>query len=825
MQSAEDETKSTDDEAPKPVQGAEQEEPGDAAEPERSPAQQPPGEPESPDSGPRELDVLIIPVRNMILFPGVALPLMIGRERSIAAVQAAVNEPQPVGLLLQRDEQEDMPGPEDLYTVGTLSEIIRYWTAPDGRHQAICQGNSRFRILRFNDKGPLLSARVEVIQPEEPRGRAIEARTVALKTRAREVFSLSPGVPEDLTQQIADEIESPAMLADIVATFMDVPAVEKQEVLETFDLKQRLDKLNEAMGELAEVYKLSAKIRQDTKGSLDKAQQEYYLREQLRAIQRELGEGDEKATEIAELREQVNALELAPEVEKEVNKELRRLERTPEQAAEYSMLRTYLEIFVELPWNHSTSDILDLKRAERVLDEDHYGLEEIKKRILEFLAVRKLNPKGQGPALCFVGPPGVGKTSLGKSIARALGREFVRVSLGGVHDEAEVRGHRRTYIGAMPGNVVSGIRKAGARNPVFMLDEMDKLGAGLHGDPSAALLEVLDPAQNHTFRDNYLGVPFDLSDVMFIATANSLDAIPGPLRDRLEVIGLPGYTEREKVQIARRYLVKRRLAATGLKSTQCRILQSALQEIIRHHTREAGVRGLERKIGAVCRHAATLFARNRRKPLRVDDKALTKILGPRRFEREAVQRTAIPGVATGLAWTPVGGEILFIEATAMPGRGQLILTGQLGNVMKESARGALSLLKSRLDEYGLEASTFEGKDLHVHVPAGAVPKDGPSAGVAMFLALVSLFQDRCVRNDVAMTGEISLRGVVLPVGGIKEKVLGAAAAGVRTVLLPAANKKDLPDVPEEARKKLRFVWLNTVEDATRHGLCRPGSRS
>jgi len=777
-------------------------------------------EPDLPD----ELELLIIPVRNMILFPGVVLPLMVGRERSITAIQAAVEGQLPVGLLLQRDEEQETPGPADLYTVGTLAEVVRYWTAPDGRHQAICQGNNLFEVIEYLDTPPLLRARVRIVPNDEPSGRAIEARFVALKQRATEMLHLAPGAPEDMAQAVQG-IESPSMLANMVATFMDVPAVEKQEVLETFDLKKRLDGLNQKLGELMEVLKLSAKIRQETKGSLDKAQREYYLREQLRAIQKELGEGDEKATEVADLREKMTTLELPEEVEREVQKELRRLERTPEQAAEYSMLRTYLDIFSELPWNTSTLDSFDLGRAERVLDEDHYGLENVKQRIIEFLAVRKLNPEGHGPALCFVGPPGVGKTSLGQSIARALERQFVRVSLGGVHDEAEIRGHRRTYVGAMPGSIITGLRKAHSSNPVFMLDEMDKLGAGIHGDPSAALLEVLDPAQNHTFQDNYLGVPFDLSDVMFIATANTLEGVPGPLRDRLEVIELAGYTEQEKVQIARRYLVRRQLAAAGLRTSQCRILQSALTELIRYYTREAGVRNLEREIGALCRHAATLFARRRRKPLRIDGKAVNRILGPRNFERETVMRTSIPGVATGLAWTPSGGEILFIEAAAMPGNGQLILTGQLGDVMKESARGAFTLLKSRCAEYEVPPERFEDLDLHIHVPAGAVPKDGPSAGVAMFVALVSLFQEQHVKGDVAMSGEISLRGVVLPVGGVKEKVLAAAAAGIRTILLPRGNKKDLSEIPEDTRKKLRFVWLNTVADAVSHAIARTARKA
>ncbi|MCP3914011.1 MAG: endopeptidase La [bacterium] len=748
----------------------------------------------------------------MILFPGVVLPLMVGRERSIGAIQAAVEEGQQVGLLLQRDEQQEEPGPDELHEVGTVAEIVRYWTAQDGRHQAICQGVQRFRVLEYTQREPFLVARIELIEQHEPRSRAIEARFVALKQRAGEVLALSPGAPEDLAQAV-QAIDSPSMLADMVATFMDVPAVEKQEVLETIDLKERLDRLNTMLGELSEVLKLSHKIRQDTKGALDQAQREYYLREQLHAIQRELGEGDEKAEELRELAAAIDALDLPPEADNEARKELRRLERMPEQAAEYSMLRTYLEVFTELPWNAETPDRLDLARAERILDEDHYGLEKVKKRILEFLAVRKLNPDGRGPTLCLIGPPGVGKTSLGRSIARAMGRKFVRISLGGIHDEAEIRGHRRTYIGAMPGRILTGLRKAGSKNPVFMLDEMDKLGRGLHGDPSAAMLEVLDPAQNDSFQDSYLGVPFNLRHTLFVATANVLEGIPGPLRDRLEVIHLPGYTEEEKLQIARRYLVQRQLEACGLKAAQCRIDVAALREIIRNYTREAGVRNLEREIGAVCRSVATLFARRRRKPVRITPAKIHEILGPPRFDREAAMRMTTPGVATGLAWTPVGGEILFIEATRMPGKGKLLLTGQLGDVMKESAQAALSLVRNRAEALGVEPAFFDEGDLHMHIPAGAVPKDGPSAGVAMFTALVSLATGRRVKRDVAMTGEVSLRGFVLPVGGIKEKVLGALAAGIKTVLLPARNERDLEEIPAPAREKLDFVLVSDVDEA------------
>jgi ATP-dependent Lon protease len=538
------------------------------------------------------------------------------------------------------------------------------------------------------------------------------------------------------------------------------------------------------------------------------------LREQLAAIQKQLGEGDAgKAQEVAELSEAITKAQMPKEIEEQARRELRRLERMPEAAAEYGMVRTYLDWLIELPWALPEEQPIDINEARRVLDQDHYGLDKIKRRILEYLAVRKLAPQGKAPILCFVGPPGVGKTSLGQSIARAMDRKFVRVSLGGVHDEAEIRGHRRTYIGALPGNIIQAIRKAGTRNCVMMLDEIDKLGAGIQGDPSAALLEVLDPEQNNTFRDNYLGVPFDLSRVVFLTTANMLDTIPGPLRDRMEVISLAGYTGDEKLQIARRYLVQRQLEANGLKPDQVEIGDDVLRGLIQSYTREAGVRGLEREIGKVMRNAAMRIAEGQSGPIRISADELTNVIGPPRFENEAAMRTSVPGVATGLAWTPVGGDILFIEATRIPGSGRLILTGQLGDVMKESAQAALSIVKNRATALDIDPARFEKSDIHIHVPAGAIPKDGPSAGVAMFMALVSLMSDRTIRSDTAMTGEISLRGLVLPVGGIKEKVVAAALAGIRRVMLPARNRRDFDDIPEDVRRDLEFVWLERVEEA------------
>jgi ATP-dependent Lon protease len=631
--------------------------------------------------------------------------------------------------------------------------------------------------------------------------------------RAIEILQLLPQVPEEMVAALRG-VKSPARLADFIAGFVEVSPEEKQRLLEMFDLRARLDKLLEVLSHRVEVLRLSREIDERTKETIDEQGRRHLLREQMRTIQKELGEGDETAAEIAELDKAITDAKMPEEVEKQARKELKRLERMPEAAAEYSMVRTYLDWLIELPWTVDGAAAIDIAEARRILDEDHYGLEKIKKRILEYLAVRKLNPSGKSPILCFVGPPGVGKTSLGQSIARATGRKFARVSLGGVHDEAEIRGHRRTYIGALPGNIVQSIRKAGTGNGVMMLDEVDKLGmGGFHGDPASALLEVLDPEQNATFRDNYLAVPFDLSRMMFICTANVLDTIPGPLRDRMEVIQLPGYTEQEKLQIARRYLVDRQLEATGLTAEQLQIDEEALATVIRDYTREAGVRNLEREIGAICRNVAVRIAEGKAQRITVGAEDLAAILGPRRFEAEVAMRTGVPGVATGLAWTPVGGDILFVEATRMPGGGKLILTGQLGEVMRESAQAALSLVKARAQRLGVKDGLLEKSDIHVHVPAGATPKDGPSAGVAMFVALSSLLTSRAVRSEVAMTGEISLRGLVLPIGGVKEKVLAALRAGITTVMLPARNRKELEEIPQEARDKLKLVWIDSVDDA------------
>lgn len=763
-------------------------------------------------------DVLIlIPVRNVVLFPHVVLPVVVGREASVAAAVEAMKSGRKVGLLLQRDPDENDPGPDELHRVGTVANIVRHVKTQDGTHHIVCQGESRFRVLDFLSGFPFMVARIEPLRDADAGGAEIEARMTYLQQRAVEAVQLLPQAPAELGNAIMSITSAPA-LADIVASFLDIEPADKQRLLEIFDVRERLERVIEQLNHRIEVLKLTQEIDQQTKQKIDERQREYVLREQLKTIQKELGEDDDKA-DLEELEQAIAEAGMPEEVEKEARKELKRLKRMPEASGEHSMVRTYLDWLTALPWSRLDEESIDIGRARNILNEDHYGLDKIKKRILEYLAVRKLNPKGRSPILCFVGPPGVGKTSLGRSIARSLGLEFVRASLGGVHDEAEIRGHRRTYIGALPGNIIQSIRKAGTGNPVFMLDEMDKLGmGGFHGDPSSALLEVLDPEQNDTFRDNYLGVPFDLSKVMFIGTANVLDSIPGPLRDRMEVIELPGYTEDEKVEIGRRYLIRRQLDANGLSEAQVSLADAALHTIVRDYTREAGVRNLEREIGAVLRHCAMLISEGAAERVEVDSADLHEILGPRKFESEVALRTSLPGVATGLAWTPVGGDILFIETTRTPGSGKLILTGQLGEVMKESAQAALSLVKARASSLGIDVGLFEESDIHLHVPAGAIPKDGPSAGVAMFVSLVSLLTERTVRSEVAMTGEISLRGLVLPIGGVKAKALAALRAGIDTVLLPERNRKDLDDIPVKARDQLNFVWLENVDDVLKAAL-------
>lgn len=763
--------------------------------------------------------IIIVPVRNMVLFPGLIVPITIGRPRSIAAAREAANNAGKIGIILQRDPDIISPEPEDLYRVGTTANIVRYVTLQDGSHHIVCQGEQRFQVLEFLAGYPFHVARITPYPEDEEKTESaeIEARMLQLKARTSEILQLLPQAPAEL-RSMALNISSPGMLADFIAGLMDLPYEDKQDVLETFDLQARLDKVLQLMVRRIEVLRISHDIDEQTRQRLEERQREGLLREQMKTIQTQLGEAEDSTAETADLLEAITKAKMPEEVDIHARKELRRLERMSEAAGEYSMLRSYLEWLTELPWSIASDDRIDIAEARKILDDEHYGLQKIKRRILEYLAVRKLNPQGKSPILCFVGPPGVGKTSLGQSIARATSRKFVRLSLGGVHDEAEIRGHRRTYIGALPGNIIQAIRKAGTNNCVMMLDEVDKLGSGMHGDPSSAMLEVLDPEQNSTFRDNYLAVPFDLSRVMFICTANMLDTIPGPLRDRMEIIHLPGYTEQEKAQIAQRYLIQRQLEANGLKPQQCEITPEAVHAIISDYTRESGVRNLEREIGNTFRHVAMRIAEGTADHVRIDAADLHGILGAAKFESEVAMRTSMPGVATGLAWTPVGGDILFIEASRAPGHGKLILTGQLGEVMKESAQAALTLLKSRSAALQIEPELFDKNDIHIHVPAGAIPKDGPSAGVAMFIALASLVTNQAVQGDHAMTGEISLRGLVLPVGGIKEKVLAALRAGITTVMLPLRNQKDLEDIPPDAQQRLKFVWLETVDDAMREVL-------
>ncbi len=761
--------------------------------------------------------LLVVPMRNMVFFPDIVAPITVGRPQSVAAAQQAVREQRQILIVLQRNPDVVEPGPADLHEMGVIANVLRYVTGPDGEHHLVCQGVQRFRITEVIEGKPYLQARG--LHIPEPTGTSpqIEARFLNVKQQAVEAMALIPQLPEELRQTV-QALTAPSALADLTASYLDAKPEEKQDILETIDLEARLDKVGKLLSARLQVLRLSAEINRQTQAAFGERQREAVLREQLAAIQRELGEDEGAGQEIAELSAAIDKAAMPEEVEAQARKELRRLQRTPEASAEHGMIRSYLDWLLELPWAPPEPKPIDIAEARRILDADHFGLEKIKLRIIEYLAVRKLAPTGKAPILCFVGPPGVGKTSLGQSIARAMGRKFVRISLGGVHDEAEIRGHRRTYIGAMPGNIIEAIRKAGARDCVMMLDEIDKVGAGVQGDPSAAMLEVLDPEQNSTFRDNYLGVPFDLSQIAFIATANMLDNLPRPLLDRMEIISLSGYTAGEKLQIAQRYLVRKELEANGLKPEQVEIDEAALAGIIQSYTREAGVRSLEREIGRALRYAAVRIADGSASHIRITTDSLIDILGQPRFENEVAMRTSVPGVATGLAWTPVGGDILFIEAAKAPGSGRLILTGQLGEVMKESAQAALSLVKTEGVRLGVDSSQFEKSDIHIHVPAGATPKDGPSAGVAMFTALTSLLTGRSVRSDTAMTGEISLRGLVLPVGGIKEKVVAAAAAGLTRVMLPARNRRDFEDIPQEARDKLEFVWLEKVSDAIAAGL-------
>jgi len=756
-------------------------------------------------------DVAVLIVRNMVIFPGTVVPLTVGREKSRRLLEDVLPNEKVIVTICQKDPRLDDPRPQDLYAFGTAAIVLKLLRIEEGTQSVIVHGLARVRLVEWLSSEPYFRARIEVVHDLAHRNTETEALILNAQSLARRVIELAPNIPDEATV-ILNNLDQPGPLADFLASNLQMELPAKQELLEELDVNRRLRRIGAELQHQLEVLELSNKIQDQVKANIDRSQREYFLQEQLKAIQKELGQADEKTAEVEDLRERIKAARMPEAVEAEAMRELKRLEKIPNVSPEYSVIRSYLDVMTELPWSVSTEDKLDVNRARKVLDEDHYDLDKVKRRILEYLAVRKLAPESRGPILCFTGPPGVGKTSLGQSIARALGRKFIRMSLGGMRDEAELRGHRRTYIGAMPGRIVQEIRKAGTNNPVFMLDELDKVGADFRGDPTSALLEILDPAQNQTFQDHYLNVPFDLSKVLFIGTANYMAPVPPALRDRMEVIDLPGYTEAEKLHIAKKYLLRRQLKENGLKRTQAKWTDEAIRKIISSYTREAGVRELERQIGTVCRGVAALIAGGKVKSRTITPRTIRRMLGAAKYESELALRTSRPGVATGLAYTPAGGEIIFVEATEYPGKGNLILTGQIGDVMRESATAALSLVKSHAAQLELTPEKLAKTDIHVHVPAGAIPKDGPSAGVAMFTALISLLTGRAVHPEVAMTGEVTLRGLVLPVGGVKEKVLAAKRAGIKTVVLPARNRKDLADVPPDVKKSLKFAFAGSVKE-------------
>lgn len=767
---------------------------------------------------PSELPIL--PLRGTVLYPDLILPIMVGRKKSVKLIDDAMDSDRIIGVVTQRRSEVEEPKESDLYPVGVAALILRMIREMDGSQRVIVQGVSRIRAKEFIQREPYFKARVDVIEEALVQGVDIDALMMNLKNLFQRAVELAPYLTSELGTMVSN-IKAPHILADIIASNLNLSTSDKQGILDTFDVRERLSKVHLFLNKEVQVLELGNKIQSQVKEDMDRTQREYYLREQLKAIKKELGELDEHSAEIKELKEKIKKAKMPPDAQAAAEKELDRLAKIPPASAEYTVARTYLDWLSELPWSESTEDNLDIKEAQKILDEDHYDLEKVKKRILEYLAVRKLKASMKGPILCFVGPPGVGKTSLGKSIARTMGRKFVRISLGGVRDEAEIRGHRRTYVGALPGRIIQGVKKAGSNNPIFMLDEVDKIGMDFRGDPSSALLEVLDPEQNYSFSDHYIDVPFDLSKVMFITTANVLDTIPPALRDRMETLELPGYSEDQKLMIAKEFLVPKQIEEHGLNSDHIEFDDEAIQVVINSYTREAGVRNLEREIAAICRGVAKDVASGTGtgKVVVVPD-LLHKFLGPVKFFPEVAERTSEPGVATGLAWTPTGGDIIFVEATKMRGEKGLTLTGQLGDVMKESAQAALAFVRAKSKEFGIDEDFFEKNDLHVHVPAGAIPKDGPSAGVTMLVALVSLLTDKPVRNDVAMTGEITLRGLVLPVGGIKEKVLAAARAGIKTIILPKKNEKDLEEIPERIRKEITFKFIQRMDEAVEFALSK-----
>jgi ATP-dependent Lon protease len=760
----------------------------------------------------------VLPLRGIVIFPNQVYPFLVSRPSSLKLIEEIGGQPQPmIALAAQRNPEEEAPEPSALFARGTAVRILKMLRYPDQSVRVLVQGIARIELGDFVQREPYFIAHVrrlgEIIPPEKE----VDALHAHLVSQFSKFVSLVPYLPDEL-QVMAMKVREPGRLTDMVASYLKIAVEEAQDLLATLDVRQRLEKLIAILGREIELLELGHKIQSQVQTELNKNQREYYLRQQLKAIQKELGEGDARTSEIEDLEKKIEDAKMPPEARKAADKELDRLKMIPPESAEHTVVRTYLDWLVSLPWSASTEDNLDIGNARKVLDEDHYDLEKIKERILEFLAVRKLKNDTKGPILCFVGPPGTGKTSLGRSIARALGRKFVRISLGGIRDEAEIRGHRRTYIGSLPGRIIQGLRNAGSNNPLFILDEIDKLGADFRGDPSSALLEVLDPEQNNTFSDHYLDIPFDLSKVLFLTTANMLDPIPPALRDRMEVLELPGYTEEEKLEIAERHLVRKQLNENRLGNLKLEFTRDAVREIISGYTREAGLRNLEREIARVCRKIARSITEGDPAPEKVTPEDVQKYLGAPRFYSEVAERANEPGVATGLAWTPNGGDIMFIECTRMAGQKGLTLTGSLGDVMKESAQAAMSYVRSRAERLGIQPDFFDKSDIHVHVPAGAIPKDGPSGGVTIAASLASLLTARPVRHDVAMTGEITLRGKVLPVGGIKEKVLAARRAGIKTIILPRRNERDLEDIPAEVRNEMKFVFVDTVDEVLSNAL-------
>jgi ATP-dependent Lon protease len=764
---------------------------------------------------PQELPVLA--VRDIVIFPYMIIPLFVGRDISVKAVEHALNTNRLILLLTQKDFNIEVPEPSDLYNIGTICMIMRMLRLPDGRLKILVQGISKAKALDFYQSEVFYMAKIEKIEDEAIKEITIEHEAIirTVKEQLEKVISLGKNILPD-AMVIIENIDEPGRLADLIASNLGLKSDQAQEILEINNPIERLKKINEILNREIQLLTIQQKIQKDAKNEIDKTQREYFLREQLKAIQRELGDIDEKAEEITEFRKKIEEAKMPEKVKEEAEKQLKRLERMHPESAESAVIRTYLEWLTELPWSRSTEDRLDIKSAKDVLDKDHYDLEKVKERILEYLSVRKLKDKMKGPILCFIGPPGVGKTSLGRSIAKALGREFVRISLGGVRDEAEIRGHRRTYVGALPGRIIQGIRQAGKNNPVFMLDEIDKLGMDFRGDPSSALLEVLDPEQNNSFVDHYLAVPYDLSKVMFICTGNIADTIPSALKDRMEIIYLSGYTEEEKLQIAKKYLIPKQIEEHGLNPSILKISDKAIRYIITHYTREAGVRNLEREIANLCRKVAKYVAEGKKKKFYLTAQKVPKFLGAPKYLPEEELKKEEVGVATGLAWTEAGGDVIYVEATIMKGKGNLILTGQLGDIMKESAQAALSYVKSKAKELKIEEKLFSNSDLHIHVPAGAIPKDGPSAGITMASAIASVFTGKPLRKDVAMTGEITLRGRVLPIGGLKEKVLAAKRMGIKTVIIPKRNKKDLEELPKYVKEGMKFILVESMDQVLRH---------